>query len=74
MALYFSDTDFQLRLLQDWQQSLPGGRSSADDAAAEPFTVCPVALRHRGHQSTQQLGDRRVQWQRDFEFYRARWL
>jgi O-antigen biosynthesis protein len=59
LQLYFSDTDFQLRVLQD--------------RAAPGFQQMPVPWEHAGHQSTRRLPDRRRQWERDRERFLQKW-
>jgi len=61
MALYWSDTDWQLR----WRLNV---------GEAEPFSLLPRGvLRHRGHQSTRLLRERSAMWRRDRERFLAKW-
>jgi GT2 family glycosyltransferase len=61
LALYFSDTDLQLRLL-------------ADSAKASPLLgVEGLPLIHAGHATTRRLPDRRRQWRRDRDQLLAKW-
>ncbi len=61
LQLYWSDTDFQLRL-----KRVAG--------AAEPrLKVDDLPLVHLGHQTTRQLSDRCRQWLRDRQRFLKRW-
>ncbi|MBL8848070.1 MAG: glycosyltransferase [Planctomycetaceae bacterium] len=59
LRLYFSDTDLQARLLAA--------------AGTEAAVVAGLPLRHLGHRSTQQLADRRAQWQSDRALFIEKW-
>lgn len=60
LRLYWSDTDFQLRVVEQFGQ---------DSLQA----VSSLPLRHLGHATTRRLADRRLQWQRDRGTFARLW-
>jgi Glycosyl transferase family 2 len=64
LALWFSDTDFQLRLLQHAAGTVTGHG---------PLAVRSVPLLHGLHQTTLQLPDRRELWERDRRRFLEKW-
>ena len=60
--LYFSDTDFQARIV----------RSRGGDSAVLA-RVAGLPVRHLGHQSTRRLPERRAIWQEDRERFVRKW-
>lgn len=64
MALYFSDTDLQLRLVE---------RAGNLDVSDILRSVAELPLRHLGHRSTRGLRERSAQWQRDRNVFVRKW-
>ncbi len=64
LALWFSDTDFQLRLLQ---------HAAGTTECRTPLAVRSVPLQHGSHQTTKKLGNRRELWQRDRRRFLEKW-
>ena len=63
LVLYYSDTDFQLRV-----------RDHFVDAPIPAWTVVPgLPLSHLAHRTAHQLSNRRALWQADRERFQARW-
>jgi GT2 family glycosyltransferase len=58
LRLYFSDTDFQLRVLE---------------RAMNPLEVVEVPLRHVGHATTRWLPERRAIWEGDRRRFLEKW-
>lgn len=67
LELYYSDTDFQLRILQaaGWPEIRPDGKCA--------MRVNRVPLRHAGHRSARRLPDRQAQWSRDRQRFLEKW-
>jgi GT2 family glycosyltransferase len=57
-AMYFSDTDLQLRILERWPDGL---------------ATMPVALAHLSHQTTRNWPGKTAAWRRDQKLFLARW-
>ena len=63
LSLYFSDTDFQLRIREHFQSS-----------ARPPWKVVPdLPLRHLSHQTAHRLANRSKIWKADRARFVARW-
>lgn len=62
LELYFSDTDFQLRVRR---------LRAADDP--DPLLCVDVPLRHAGHGTTRALPERQAAWRRDAARFREKW-
>ena len=62
MKLYFSDTDFQSRLL-----------IARRDTRVELVPIRSLPLRHQFHQTTRHLSTRRQQWQTDRQTFIQKW-
>ncbi len=62
MRVYYSDTDFQCRVAEQFC------------GEGEPlFAVASLPLRHAGHQTTRGNADRQVKWRRDREVFVRKW-
>lgn len=67
LATYFSDTDFQCRLVQR-------STSDADVQRIRPLhSVGPLPLRHLRHQTTRRDPRRSLQWQQDRTTFLRKW-
>lgn len=74
MTLYWSDTDFQCRLLQSHEPLLQRPTGQADNSTACPFIAMPhLPLRHLGHQTTHAAPTHRQQWHTDRAAFIRKW-
>lgn len=81
LELYFSDTDFQLRVLRESQGSSAKCQGFNRNAACLALGTWPLALgsqpfaplHHAAHGTTKQLPDRREQWERDRRRFQEKW-
>lgn len=81
LELYFSDTDFQLRVLRESQGSRAKCQGFNREASCLALGTWPLALssqpfaplHHAAHGTTKQLPDRREQWERDRRRFQEKW-
>jgi glycosyltransferase involved in cell wall biosynthesis len=76
LAVYFSDTDLQARLMSLWRESRPAvDRRAAHGADVRRGleVVEELPLHHAGHRTARALPDRRAVWMRDRKTFIEKW-